>query len=343
MESVRTPREYIDDPDFLSSEHSCLVGEKGVGKTILACQKALRLGRDKVLYVSLDDTLFAGDTMFSIAKAAADRGLALIVFDEVHRYPDWKHDLKSIADRLAIKTIISGSSILSFANLGGLARRMVKYELPGLSLREWINIQYGTALPGVPLERLVRDSRDVIRSIKVGVEQTTGTTTTRLFDEYLRRGYYAYGLKPQSLNDFLRSLRQATEDTIAYEIVVNQTHSRPDMSRKLQALFKIIAQSVPYTIDYQALKESVHIADLRTLKHYLASLQQAGVIATVDRKSLKNLRKPEKLHFGEHLIVLRVRRPSSEHGVASRDILSQLPASIEPGCSRSQQTRRLRG
>ena len=53
------------------------------------CQKALTSGRDKALYGSLDDTLFAGDSMIDIAKAAADRGMQMIVFDEVHRYSKW--------------------------------------------------------------------------------------------------------------------------------------------------------------------------------------------------------------------------------------------------------------
>ncbi len=44
----------------------------------------------KVLYVSLDDTLFAGDSMYQLAKMAEDRGVELIIFDDVHRYPNWK-------------------------------------------------------------------------------------------------------------------------------------------------------------------------------------------------------------------------------------------------------------
>lgn len=294
-------REQLLNPDLMSANHSCLIGEKGVGKTVLACQKALMAcggNHEKILYISLDDTLFAGDTMFQLAKAAQDRGVEIAVFDEVHRYPNWKVDLKSIADRLTIKTITSGSSILSFSDLGGLARRMVKYQLFGLTFREYLRMHYGVAHPGLKLTEIIRPDRSAMRDLVTSLTKSCGKTVAILFDEYLRRGYYIYSLRFSNVRDFLQTLRQSTEDTIAYEIVVAQTHSRPDMARKLQSLFKAIAQQVPYSVDYEALKQVAQIADLRTLKHYLSCLEKAGIIFSVDRKSLKNLRKPEKLYLG---------------------------------------------
>lgn len=301
IERFASHREQMLNPEMMSADHSCLIGEKGVGKTVLACQKALRAcggNHEKILYVSLDDTLFAGDTMYQLAKAAQERGVELVIFDEVHRYQNWKVDLKSIADRLTIKTITSGSSILSFTDLGGLARRMVKYQLFGLTFREYLRMHYGFTHHGLPLAEIIRPDRSGLHELATLVAKSCGKTVAVLFDEYLKRGYYAYSLKFSNIKDFLQTLRQSTEDTIAYEIVVAQTHSRPDMARKLQSLFKAIAQQVPYSVDYEALKEVAQISDLRTLKHYLSCLEKAGVICSVDRKSLKNLRKPEKLYLG---------------------------------------------
>ena len=110
---MNSHREQMLQPDWLSADHSCLIGEKGVGKTFLGCQRASMVcvgHHEKILYMSLDDTLFAGDTMYQLAKMAQNRGVELIIFDEVHRYPNWKVDLKSIADRLTVKTITSGSN-----------------------------------------------------------------------------------------------------------------------------------------------------------------------------------------------------------------------------------------
>lgn len=301
ISAMSRAREQLHDTSFLSAQVSCLIGEKGVGKTVLACQKALRwAGNDtsKIFYVSLDDTLFADDTMYDIALLAQDHGVQVVIFDEVHRYPAWKEDLKKISDRLSIRCIISGSSILSFKDLGGLARRMVKYELKGMSFREYLNIAHGLKIGGMALSNLLSISVDQISLLRTNIENLTNQSLALLFEEYLRRGYYAYAVQRIQDADFHAMLRQATEDTIAYEIVLAQTHSRPDMARKLQAIFKAISQNVPYTVDYEALKTYAHISDTRTLKHYLACLEDAGMIRTLARQSLKALRKPEKIYLG---------------------------------------------
>ena len=293
-------REQISQLDFLRDTHACIIGEKGIGKTVLARQKVLALvdgDLSKALYVSLDDSLFADQSMFDIAQAADQRGVNFIIFDEVHRYPEWKTNLKMIIDRLKIKTVASGSSILSFKDLGGLSRRTIKFELLGLSFREYINLVYPVSFTGLTLEDLTTGKQD-LANLKQQIESSINVPILALFEDYLQRGYYTYSLEQRDLSGFLTTLRQASEDTISYEIVIAQTHTRPDMSRKLQALFKAVAQNVPYTLDYKFLQEYAQIPDLRTLKHYLASLQNAGMIYALERKTIKSLRKPEKLYLG---------------------------------------------
>ncbi len=301
MHSYVHAREVLLEKDFLGAHLSCLVGEKGIGKTVLACQKALEIANHdltKAFYISLDDTLFAADSMYDLALLAQENGVLVVVFDEVHRYSEWKSDLKKIADRLSIRCIVSGSSILSFKDLGGLARRFVKYQLKGLSFREYLHLAYNLKLRALRLEELTSLDQASLENIRAEIAQIIPKLLPHLFEEYLRRGYYAYGLTKCKDAEFHAMLRQATEDTIGYEIVSAQTHSRRDMARKLQAIFKAIAQNVPYSVNYEDLKEYAQISDLRTLKHYLACLQDAGIIRSLDRQSLKSLRKSEKIYLG---------------------------------------------
>lgn len=296
-------REHLSDPKFLSAKHSCLIGEKGVGKTVLACQKAISIceNQDKatdVLYISLDDTLFSSYSMVDIAKIAEQHNIKLLIFDEIHRYPNWKAELKSICDRMNIHTIISGSSILSFDDLGGLSRRIVKYDLKGLSFREYLNLAYQIELNKVSLEEILKTSPSLGPRVQHTIESVSNSKLGLLFEEYVTKGYYAYSLDEDDLETFLKMLRQSTEDTIAYEIVLSQTYSRPDMARKLQMLFKAVAQNVPYTVNYQSLKDYTGIKDLRTLKHYLACLEKAGMISSLEKTTLKSLKKADKLYLG---------------------------------------------
>ena len=183
----KSQREQLKNAAFLSANHSCLIGEKGVGKTILACQKAMSLkahDTSEILYVSLDDTLFSPYSMFDIARMAQEHDIKLVVFDEVHRYVNWKTDLKSICDRLKIRTIISGSSILSFDDLGGLARRIVKYELKGMSFREYLNLNHQTQIERIELPHLLSNSPTLGTEIKQLMEAKTERNLGSLFDAY---------------------------------------------------------------------------------------------------------------------------------------------------------------
>jgi hypothetical protein len=243
---------------------------------------------------------------YDLAHLAQENGVQVVIFDEVHRYSDWKLDLKRISDRLSVRCIIAGSSILSFKDLGGLSRRMVKYLLQGMTLREYLNITYDLNIAPFALEEILSSDRTRLRQLGLFIAEKTQRPLPLIFEEYLRRGYYAYGVPRISDAEFSSMLRQATEDTIAYEIVLGQTHSRPDMARKLQAIFKAIAQNVPYTIDYEALKAYANISDIRTLKHYLACLQDACIIRTLERQSLKSLRKPENLYLGNTALYRKV-------------------------------------
>jgi hypothetical protein len=142
---------------------------------------------------------------------------------------------------------------------------MVKYHLQGMMLREYLEMRYHLALSPMSLDEVTKKDRRKISEIFNLVQRETQKPLPLLFADYLRRGYYAYGTSNISYSEFGTLLRQVTEDTIAYEIVLAQTHSRPDMARKLQAIFKAIAQNVPYTIDYEALKRYAHISDARIL------------------------------------------------------------------------------
>jgi predicted AAA+ superfamily ATPase len=55
--------------------------------------------------------------------------------------------------------------------LGGLARRLVKYELKGMSFREYLKIAYGNNITGMSLTDLLDTGSEKINLIRNQIEQ----------------------------------------------------------------------------------------------------------------------------------------------------------------------------
>jgi len=67
---------------------------------------------------------------------------------------------------------------------------MVKYQLFGLTFREFLRIHYDIADPGLKLTDIIHPERSARREIVTAGTKSTGKSIAILFDEHLRRGYY---------------------------------------------------------------------------------------------------------------------------------------------------------
>lgn len=71
-----------------------------------------------------------------------DSSLPLVIFDEIHKYRDWKNYLKGIYDRYSAeyRFLITGSGRLDLYQRGGdsLAGRYLLFNLFLLPLQNWM-------------------------------------------------------------------------------------------------------------------------------------------------------------------------------------------------------------
>ena len=122
---------------------SILIGQRGVGKTTAIVQTLLDsvkkdLLSSEILYVPTDHFLMGGLTLYEIAEQFVLDSGKLIAFDEIHKYPAWSKELKSIYDTFPdLKIIASGSSALEIhKGSHDLTRRAAVFKIKGLSFRE---------------------------------------------------------------------------------------------------------------------------------------------------------------------------------------------------------------
>jgi predicted AAA+ superfamily ATPase len=138
-------RRYFIKRTALKHRFCIILGERGIGKTTTLIQYLVEAAQgntlsDKILYIQSDHFLMAKTSLYSIAEHFHNLGGKYIAFDEIHKYPEWSIELKSIYDTFPELTILaSGSSALEISKGShDLARRAVVYRMFGLSFREFI-------------------------------------------------------------------------------------------------------------------------------------------------------------------------------------------------------------
>ena len=102
-----------------------VTGPRQVGKTTLALNIA---GNDERYYLNWDDNehreLVLGSTSELAAHLGLDRAtdrLPIVVFDEIHKYRDWKRFLKGFYDRYKTRCriLVTGSAHMAVYKRGG--------------------------------------------------------------------------------------------------------------------------------------------------------------------------------------------------------------------------------
>ncbi len=267
-----------------------IVGAKGVGKTTLLLQfmKKQGLSADEMMYISVDHPLMSTVSILEIAKEFASMGGKLLILDEIHNQPDFAGDLKTIWDFLEINILFSGSSALHLDN-ADLSRRVLKYKLPTLSFREFLEIETGLPFNKLSLLQLLTEHTahctDIITQIK----------PLKYFKAYLDYGYYPFYLEDKS--SFKIKLSEAINKTIDVDLL-QIYHIDPKKIRNIKKILTMLCVSVPYKPNMSSLAQAVEI-DPKTLYSYLNALQSARIIKMVSLQTRGEsiIKKPEKLYL----------------------------------------------
>jgi predicted AAA+ superfamily ATPase len=289
----------------LDNRFSIILGARGIGKTTVMIQHLLerydndRLGQ-KSLYVQADHFLVGRSSLYEIADEFQKLGGELICFDEIHKYPEWSMELKSICDTFPkLKILASGSSALEIGKGShDLSRRAVVYRMYGMSLREYIGMNHGVYFDALSLDILLAEHQQTAEAIVAELD-THNLKILALFKEYLECGFYPYFREYEDKSLFFMTLEQNVHTTLETDLLAIHQALNGASIRKMVKLLTIIASLVPFTPDMKSLKTLLGIGDERTLKTYLKYLEDAGIILTVAKsgKGLRGMEKPEKIYL----------------------------------------------
>jgi predicted AAA+ superfamily ATPase len=288
-------KRYLYEKVSWNSRMIGIIGARGVGKTTMILQHIKEnLDSKKALYVSADDMYFGENSLFDLADDFYKSAGEHLFIDEIHRYSNWSNELKNIYDSFpTLKIVFTGSSILDILKgSADLSRRAIIYKLQGLSFREYLKLFHNYETEVYSLKQIVNNE----------VKLTNITHPLPLFNDYLKRGYYPFGLE----NEINLRLGQIIVQTLEIDIP-QYANLNVGTSRKLKRLLSIIAESVPFKPNFSKISEIINVSR-NSLDDYFSYMEKAGLIGQLrnETSGIRGLGKVDKVYLDNTNIIFNL-------------------------------------
>lgn len=263
-----------------------LKGPRGIGKTTMLLQYAKeKLERNTTLFVNAEDLYFSSHTLVDLADEFVRYGGKVLMIDEVHKYENWSRELKLIYDyHSQLKIIFTGSSILDIEHgETDLSRRVVAYDMQGLSFREYLIFHHIAEIPTTTLQEIIEHKTAIPNGFRPYI----------YFQDYLKAGYYPFAKEP----NFELKLMQAITKTLEIDIPQHTEMSVYNI-RKIKHLLSIISESVPFKPNMVSIAQILEVSR-NTIPEWFTYLEKAGLIAQLrsDTDGIRSIGKVDKVYL----------------------------------------------
>ena len=296
---------YLYNQINWDSQLIVIMGARGVGKTTMVLQRILLTDAKKEsLYVSADNTFFAGNTLYDIATKFAQEGGKVLYIDEVHKYQDWSKEVKMMYDFLPdLKVVITGSSILELirGTDADLSRRAIRYKLEGLSFREYLNFSLGLNIPTYTLEEILDGKVELPAEVKYPLAH---------FKEYLTKGYFPFFKQ----DDYYQRLENVINQTMEVDI---PAYAKMNVStaRKLKQLLYVISRSVPFKPNFTEIGRAIS-SDRGTVADHMVYMEKSTLIRQLNfaPDGMDLVQKVDKIYLGNTCFIYALADENPEIG-----------------------------
>lgn len=301
-------RSRIDEP--APGRLQLIAGPRQVGKTHLLLRLSESLGSEAT-YAACDgpEAMIPGwwEQLWNAAELRAKGGRHVLMLDEVHLLPDWSTRLKSQWDRvrrrkMSIHVVATGSSAL---HLGRGSRETLAGRFERLVYPHWSAQSLATVF-GLSLA-------DAVEMIV----QWGGYP-----------GLVSSGMDPGRRSAYLRDA--IIEPAIGRDLLSAHDVRRPGLLRQV---FAAAIGSPAQVVSLQKLKGQLHDAGaLETIAHYLTLLEDAFLVAGLEKYSTRTLRQraaPPKLIVLSNALMATQR---GSHVVSEMSEAAQFGPRLENAC-----------
>lgn len=315
-------RRFFIQTTRFSHRLSVIIGQRGVGKTTTLVQALLDYAKGdlfdkKILYVQVDHFQMGLTSIYEVAEQFQAYGGEFLAFDEIHKYPNWSSELKSIYDTFPnLKILASGSSALEIhRGTHDLTRRAIVYHLPGLSFREYLELTQNIELSSYSLADICSKHEQLTRNIVAVLDQKK-VKVLPFFQKCLIGGYFPYFFEMQEQALYLLTLEQNLHTTIEADLTAIYPHLTATSIQKIKKLLIYIANSVPFTPNWQKIVALLEIGDARTVKSYFEHLEKANLVRSLLKATEKfnQLENPAKVFLNNSNQLFAISSKAPEMG-----------------------------
>lgn len=271
-----------------------LMGPRGVGKSTMILQhisEQAESKKSKSLYVSTDHSFFNTHSLIEMADQFVREGGEWLYIDEIHKYEGWSRELKQMYDsHPELHIFFTGSSVLDILRgEADLSRRVLLYDMQGLSFREYLELFHHIQTPIRTLEEVLQGQTQ-IHDLPHPLP---------FFNQYLHEGYYPFALEGY----FQQRLQQVIRLTMEVDIPLYANMS-PATGRKLRRMLSIIAANVPYKPEANSLATELKVSR-NNIADYLLYMEKAGMIGQLrdETGGMRGLGKTEKVYLDNTNII----------------------------------------
>ncbi|MBK8054966.1 MAG: ATP-binding protein [Saprospiraceae bacterium] len=284
-------RDLLDQIDW-TNRMIGITGARGVGKTTLLLQyiKQTFGFSEDVLYLTMDHIQLSGVSLLDVAAFHFGKGGTHLVIDEIHKSKSWSGELKTIYDLYpGLHVVFTSSSILEiYKGQADLSRRVILYDMEGLSFREYLQIETGINLEILNIKEVISQHIEISHEIL-----NKGIKPLKHFKNYLQYGYYPFYL--ENLSAYPIKLLNIINLTLEVDLV-SIKNVDPVSIPKIKKLINILANSVPFQPNVSKLAGSIEITR-NTLLLYFQYLAQAKILNLLQESgsTYSYIAKPEKV------------------------------------------------
>jgi len=288
-------KRYLYDRVSWDSRMVGVIGPRGVGKTTMILQYIKQnLTSRNTLYVSADDMYFSDSKLIDLADEFYKNAGEYLFIDEIHKYSNWSRELKNMYDSYpTLKVVFTGSSVLDILKgSADLSRRALIYKLQGLSFREYLKYYHNHDTGVYSLQQIINNEIK-LAEIKHPLP---------LFKDYLKRGYYPFGVE----NEIDLRLGQIIVQTLESDIP-HYANLNVGTSRKLKRLLSIIAESAPFKPNFTKIAELINVSR-NSLDDYFMYMEQAGLIGQLrnETRGIRGIGKVDKVYLDNTNIIFNL-------------------------------------